>query len=72
VQPATSATSIVASVEPPSLTITSRTRPRMAPATSMASVGTSVRSLFKVEMMTLTMGIRRGARQTGLGACASL
>ena len=55
-QPAMSATSAVPSVEPPSAMITSRTVPVTAPDTSMASVGTSARSLFLVGMMTLSIG----------------
>ncbi len=54
-QPATSATSAVASREPASATITSPSRPSVAPGTSAASVGTRVRSNSWVAMMTLSM-----------------
>src|SRR5215813_4475424 len=54
-QPATSATFAVASVEPPSATITSRTIPAKAPGTSAASVGTSKTSDSCVAITTLIM-----------------
>jgi len=54
-QPAMSTTCAVASVEPPSTTITWLTVPDMAPGTSIASVGTSARSWFFVGMMTVSM-----------------
>ncbi len=54
-QPATSATSSVPSVEPPSAMVTSRTMPLMAAGTSMARVGTRARSLSKVGMTTLNI-----------------
>ena len=63
-QPAMSATSAVASREPASATITSPSRPAVAPGTSAASVGTSVRSDSWVAMMTLSMEPQ--GRWTGL------
>ncbi len=54
-QPAISATSAVASREPASATITSPSRPAVAPGTSAASVGTRARSDSWVAMMALSM-----------------
>ena len=54
-QPAMSATSAVASREPASATITSPSRPAVAPGTSAASVGTSARSDSWVAMIALSM-----------------
>ena len=68
-QPATSATSAVASFEPPSAMITSRTLPAAAPDTNDARVGTSGRSLFNVPMMTLN--IAGPSRSTGKSVCAA-
>src|SRR5262249_13858989 len=54
-QPAPSAIAVVASREPASATITSRTMPAAAPETNAASVGSSVRSLSCVAITTLSM-----------------
>jgi len=54
-QPAISATAAVSSLEPPSATTTSPSSPEVAPGTSAASVGTSVRSDSRVAMIALNI-----------------
>jgi hypothetical protein len=70
-QPATSATSAVASREPASATITSPSRPAVAPGTSAASVGTKARSDSWVEMIALSMEPRPGDKASTIscGIC---
>src|SRR5260370_4550322 len=46
---------VVASLEPASATITSRTIPAVAPGTSAASVGSKVRSAFSVAVTSLSI-----------------
>lgn len=59
-QPAISATSAVASREPASATTTSASRPEAAAGTSAESVGTRLRSEFRVEMIALSIGTTAG------------
>ena len=55
-QPAISATSAVASLEPASATTTSRSRPVATAGTNADNVGTNMRSDSCVAMIALNMG----------------